>query len=102
MTDFSSLQQIIQLSTLPELIRAAKASADGSASIAEASSQIVKEIAKEMKPNPRLKSLTSLNNELKQLEEAKALGAKVDTAITLIQQEIESLYPVKDTTPTTT
>ena len=95
MTDFTNLSQIVNLSTLPELIRAAKASADSSASISEASAQIVKEIAKDLKPNPRLKSLQSLNNELKALQEAKSLGANVDEAIRLIQGEIHRLYPVK-------
>ena len=104
MTDFTNLSQIVNLSTLPELIRAAKAGADSSASISEASAQIVKEIAKDLKPNPRLKSLQSLNNELKALQEAKALGADVEQAISLIKREIEKLYPKHSSTtkPATT
>ena len=48
MTDFSSLTQIVALSTLPEQIRAAKAQAGSTAIIAEASASIVKKIGEKL------------------------------------------------------
>ena len=48
MQDFTSLTQIVALSTLPEQIRAAKAQAGSTAIIAEASASIVKKIGEKL------------------------------------------------------